>query len=389
MKQFVMYGAGSIGRGFIGALFSKLGYEVTFIDVNEEVVRLLNTYHQYDQVIVGEQTQTITIQHVKAVDGKDEQAVCEAIASADLMATALGANILPKVAPLVAKGLKYRWETRGNVPLDILICENLNDADRIFHDAVAQYMEDPKWDTLVGFVETSIGKMVPPANNFEEATSPLAVRQEAYEFLPVNKAAIKTKWTDASQIIPYAPFQYFVERKLFVHNMAHFTTALLGMYEKFTYISEAASDISIQWIVKNCMAESAMALAGAYGVSYAKLQDHMNDLLYRFQNVALKDTVARVARDPMRKIKPKDRLVGAMRLCLENEIQPVYLCFAISLALSYVDQDVLEEVCEIHQDEKVYEWIQGDLAWLKKKPSLTQTITYLEKQEHEIIGSVI
>ena len=175
---------------------------MTFIDVNEEVVRLLNTYHQYDQVIVGEQTQTITIQHVKAVDGKDEQAVCEAIASADLMATALGANILPKVAPLVAKGLKYRWETRGNVPLDILICENLNDADRIFHDAVAQYMEDPKWDTLVGFVETSIGKMVPPANNLEEATSPLAVRQEAYEFLPVNKAAIKTKWPDASQIIP-------------------------------------------------------------------------------------------------------------------------------------------------------------------------------------------
>ena len=189
MKQFVMYGAGSIGRGFIGALFSKLGYEVTFIDVNEEVVRLLNTYHQYDQVIVGEQTQTITIQHVKAADGKDEQAVCEAIASADLMATALGANILPKVAPLVAKGLKYRWETRGNVPLDILICENLNDADHIFHDAVAQYMENPKWDTLVGFVETSIGKMVPPANNFEEATSPLAVRQEAYEFLPVNKGA--------------------------------------------------------------------------------------------------------------------------------------------------------------------------------------------------------
>lgn len=70
MKQFVMYGAGSIGRGFIGSLFSKLGYEITFIDVNDDVVRLLNQFQSYDQIIVGDQPETIHIEHVKAIDGK-------------------------------------------------------------------------------------------------------------------------------------------------------------------------------------------------------------------------------------------------------------------------------------------------------------------------------
>ena len=37
MKKFVMYGAGNIGRGFIGQTFSKSGYEVVFVDVNREM----------------------------------------------------------------------------------------------------------------------------------------------------------------------------------------------------------------------------------------------------------------------------------------------------------------------------------------------------------------
>ena len=34
----VMYGAGNIGRGFIGQLFSQSGYSVSFIDVNKEII---------------------------------------------------------------------------------------------------------------------------------------------------------------------------------------------------------------------------------------------------------------------------------------------------------------------------------------------------------------
>ena len=46
MKQAVMYGGGNIGRGFIGALLSQSGYEVTFIDVAEPVVNALREKHE-------------------------------------------------------------------------------------------------------------------------------------------------------------------------------------------------------------------------------------------------------------------------------------------------------------------------------------------------------
>ena len=38
MKKAIMYGGGNIGRGFIGALLSRSGYEVTFVDVVDAVV---------------------------------------------------------------------------------------------------------------------------------------------------------------------------------------------------------------------------------------------------------------------------------------------------------------------------------------------------------------
>ena len=394
MKQFVMYGAGSIGRGFIGSLFSKIGYEVTFIDVNDEVIRLINQKKGYNQIIVGDTPKVCHIDHVKAVDGKDEQAVCQAIAQADLMATALGANVLPKVAPLIAKGLEYRWQERGDEPLDILICENLMDADHILHGYVKEHISDSnKMDLLVGFIETSIGKMVPPADNFTEKVDPLDVRQEAYEYLPVNSETLKTKLPECPNIIPYTPFNYYVKRKLYIHNMAHLTCAYLGMLEGYTYISESASNTSIQWILKKCMEESSIALALEYNTNYRDLQLHMNDLLYRFANKELKDTVARVARDPMRKLQASDRLIGSVRLCLAQDVQPIYLAFATALALYHVEDksvdDVLKDVCLIRENEEVYQWIRKNLKLLKEGLSLEEIISSLQKFEHEINGSIL
>ena len=66
----VMYGAGSIGRGFIGALFSEIGYEVVFIDVNDDVIHLINKEKTYPQIIMNEEQPVHWIKNIRAVDGK-------------------------------------------------------------------------------------------------------------------------------------------------------------------------------------------------------------------------------------------------------------------------------------------------------------------------------
>ena len=66
----VMYGAGNIGRGFIGQRFFLSGYETTFIDVNADAVNAINEAGKYpiyaiaygvnSGVIVSDATLTIT-----------------------------------------------------------------------------------------------------------------------------------------------------------------------------------------------------------------------------------------------------------------------------------------------------------------------------------------
>ena len=97
----VMYGGGNIGRGFIGALLSQSGYEVTFIDVAEPVVKALQEKNTYPvRYVSTEGYEDVWIQKVTAVNGNDAEAASEAIATCDMMATAVGARILKFIVPM-------------------------------------------------------------------------------------------------------------------------------------------------------------------------------------------------------------------------------------------------------------------------------------------------
>ena len=162
-----MYGAGSIGRGFIGALFSEIGYEVVFIDVNDDVIQLINQEKTYPQIIMNQEQPVHWIKNIRAVDGKDPEAVSNEIADADIMATALGASVLEKVSPVIAQGLMKRWNQDSSNTLDILICENLMDADVLLRQYLLAALPEDKhalFEQTIGLVETSIGRMVPPAD---------------------------------------------------------------------------------------------------------------------------------------------------------------------------------------------------------------------------------
>ena len=127
----VMYGAGNIGRGFIGMLFSASGYEVTFIDVAENLIDALNREKKYPvRIVSNEGFEDIEVEHISAVNGNHTGAAAEAIAEADIMATAVGVNILKYIVPNLAAGIRSRME-KGGGPLNIIICENLIDADKL------------------------------------------------------------------------------------------------------------------------------------------------------------------------------------------------------------------------------------------------------------------
>ncbi len=357
----VMYGAGNIGRGFIGMLFSASGYEVTFIDVAEKLIDALNREKTYPvRIVSNEGFEDIDVERICAVNGNNTEAAAQAIAEADIMATAVGVNILKYIVPNLAAGIRRRIQAGGS-PLNIIICENLIDADKLLAKLIRAELSEPEqdwFDKNIGLVEASIGRMVPVQTEEMKAGNPLRICAEKYDFLPVDKAAFKGEITDIKNMVPYEPFDFYIKRKLYVHNMGHAICAYLGLYTHKDYIYEAIDDINIQSIVQNAMLESAMALTHKYRMPTEDLVKHFQNLLYRFTNKALKDTCKRVGADPRRKLSPTDRLIGASQLCLEGNISPVFISIGTAAAIcEYIRENNLPQSTE--QAEKVLESISA------------------------------
>ena len=358
----VMYGAGNIGRGFIGQLFSQSGYETAFIDVAPAVIEQLNTQHEYPvRILYKEGYEESMVKNVSCVDGKDPEAIADAIAQADVMATAVGVNILKFIFGNIAGGLRKRWQDPNKAPLNIIICENLIGADKYLKDEIGKLLNDEEkklLDEKVGFVEASIGRMVPVQTDEMKGDNPLRVCVESYGILPVDKAAFKGEIPPIKNMVPFTPFEFYIERKLFIHNMGHAFTAYLGSIMGVDYIWQAIENPYVELLVMRAMQQSAIALATRHNVPYIELNDHVEDLLSRFGNRQLGDTVKRVGNDLNRKLKPGDRIIGALNMCVEQGVTPKYICLAAAAAMNFKydevskksAEEILTEICKIDKD---------------------------------------
>ena len=346
----VMYGGGNIGRGFIGMLFSASGYEVQFVDVVEAVVETLNRDRSYPVRILSNQGhKDIRVENVCAVNGRDPDAVAEAIANCNIMATAVGVNVLKFIVPNIAEGIRRRMAAGGG-PLDIIICENLMDANKVLEGMLkAQLTEaEAAWmDENVGLVEASIGRMVPVQTEEMKDGDPMRVCVEGYGFLPVDKAAFKGEIPAITNMVPFEPFDFYIKRKLYIHNMGHATCAYLGCLLGLDYIYQAIDVEEIYTVVRLAMEESARALSKKYSVDLESILAHIDDLMIRFTNAALKDTCQRVGGDPARKLSAHDRLIGSSKLILESGETPAYIAIGAAAGLKrFLDERSIEQTMD-------------------------------------------
>ena len=353
MKTAVMYGAGNIGRGFIGKVFSEAGFHVVFIDVVMPVVDKLNADHSYPvRLVSNEDIREVTVSGVSAISGFDTEAVANAIAEADIMATAVGVNVLPRIIPNIAAGINLRSEFGR--PLDIIICENLIDADKYMRGLLEKTVSPDVrayLDSSVGLVEASIGRMVPVMTDEMRGDNLLRVWVEPYEELPVDKDAFRGEIPPIRTIVPFSPFGFYIRRKLFVHNMGHALCAYFGWMKGYSLISQAAADDGIIDMAKAAMLDVSAALHIGYGIPKDIIDANVYDLLGRFANKELRDSVPRVGKDPIRKLKRNDRLTGAALYCIEQGIDPSHILPAIAAAFRF-DNPEDEAAMEIQQHIK-------------------------------------
>ena len=341
----VMYGAGAIGRGFIGQKFYLSGYETVFIDVNMAVVDAINASGEYPVYVTGKDSyDEQPVKNVSALDGRDSEKVIETIAGCDILATALGVNVIKFVAPLIAKAIEKRYNDGGK-PLNILICENMIGSNVYLHDLGASHICDEYKDYLessIGFVCVSVGRMVPPTPEELAAKNSLAVCVEPYSKLPVDAAGFRptgAEFPPIKGLVPFSPFKFFIEQKLLMHNMAHAMSAYLGYLKGYTRIPDVEVDAEIKYLITRAILESARALSKKHGASLDDNLEFFETLIIRFENKLLDDTLLRVGRDTKRKLSAADRLGGAFKLVREQGMIPAHIAIGIAAGFLFDHAD--------------------------------------------------
>ena len=400
-----MYGAGSIGRGFMGQLFSQSGFEVVFLDVNTELVNELNKQHSYPiKIVENERSYEILVENVRAVNAKNIGQVAEEIASSDVMGTAVGVNILPAIAKPIAEGLKLRWQKKNKKPLNIIVCENLLKANNYLEKLVRNELkanEANYLDETVGFVETSVARNVPVMTTEMQEGNPLRINAEEYCVLPLDKKSIKGEMPEIINMKLVHPFDFYIKKKLFIHNMAHATASYLGFQKGLKYLWEAWKIPAIKLITYHAMIESSMALSLDSNSSLVEILDYPENITYRFSNKKLGITVERLGSDPARKLSENDRLVGPAKLCLKHGIQPVYLCIGISSAFFYENNNdpsaskvqkllseqginkALSEYCNINPSERLGKIVKEFYKMIRDKYSWEEILEKAEAIKNE------
>lgn len=333
MKKAVQFGAGNIGRGFIGALLSEAGYHVTFADVVQEVIDKINAVQTYTVHIMDMISEEIPISNISGVSSTSSEVV-EEIASADLVTTAVGLTVLPRIAPAIAKAIEARRSQMNESYLNIIACENAIRASSQLKASVYDALSEQGRayaDVYVGFPDCAVDRIVPPvkSENF------IDVIVERYHEWDVEREGFRGEIPVIDGMHVVDNLMAYVERKLFTLNTAHCITAYLGTLSGYHTIEEAISAPEIFKIVHGAMQESGEGLIQKHGFDAQAHANYIEKIIARFKNPHLQDDVTRVGRQPLRKLSPSDRLIAPLTTARSYGVQTPNLICGIAAALHF------------------------------------------------------
>lgn len=333
MKKAVHFGAGNIGRGFIGLLLSQAGYHVSFVDVAAPLVDDINTLGKYNVQIFGEAEKTL-VENVSAINSNENlDALLDAIVEADIVTTAIGPNILKFIAPNIAKGLTKRVSV-NKTPLNIIACENMVGGSTVLKNFVYENLADdvkPEVQKLIGFPDAAVDRIVPLQKNDEK----LLVKVEPYAEWDVDSKGVVGELPAIKGMTLVDNLGAYIERKLFTVNTGHASIAYLAYQKGLPDISSAMRDEEIVAAARAVWAETSALLIDKYNFNPAVHQRYVDTTETRFKNPEISDEVTRVARGPKRKLSASDRLVSPATQLIERGKTPNALAKVIAAALKF------------------------------------------------------
>ena len=333
MKKAIMFGGGNIGRGFIGLLLEQAGYHVLFADVYQPLLDAINTRKEYTVHIVDENCEDVLVKNVSAMNSTDP-ALAQQFVDAQIVTTAVRLTILPRIAGTFAAGIAARRAAGVKEYMNIIACENAIRASSQLKAHVYDRLSDEDKtyaDEFVGFPDCVVDRIVPPFRS-ENITDVMVERHCEWD---VERGGIKGDFNGFAGMEIVEKLDAYLERKLYGFNGPHCITACLGCVKGHETIRESIADPEILKIVTGVTEECSAALCKRHGFAPEAMAAYSATTINRFRNPYLRDEVKRVAREPMRKLAPNDRLVGPMKLALSYGLPVDNYAYGVAACMLY------------------------------------------------------
>ena len=353
----VIFGAGRIGCGLAGQLLRDSGHEVVFVVRNQQFADHLNRTGRYNVRLVGpREARETTVDGVRAVPAGDTGLVAAEIADAGLVVTSVGADNLMNICAPIAAGLEKRTE-----PINVLAFENSGGAGPFLRKYVGRHLPPDFPLDRHGFAGVLITRAVTQRIGDPDSDKPLTFVGDAYSRFIVDGTDLRGTLPHIEGMLVTDNYEAWIQKKFCMFSSAHATTAYLGHLKGYRYVHTAIRDPQIRASVLAVIKEGQQGLAARYGAEIAGDESDRQEVIDRIGNALLCDPIVRVGREPGRKLRGDDRLVGTARLAEEAGVEPKNLGLAVAAALffnNYHDPSAFE----LHHEVST----QGGAATIQK-----------------------
>lgn len=338
------FGAGNIGKGFIGYLLNKSGFDICFVDVNQSAIDKINRNNRYLVELLDNDHTVEVISPVSALNSiTQKEEVLNSIVKADIITTSVGIGNIPRIAECIAKGLLKRIEI-NKTKINIIANENAINASSTLKKEVEKYLSNEEINKIceyVGFPNSAIDRLALSKENEEDE---VALVEPIYEWVINESEMLNNNLPYIKGATYVANLTPYIERKLYCVNMAHAATAYLGFLNGEKTIQDTLKSHVIESIVKGALNETAQYFIKEYDISSEEINIFMEKILLRFKNKNISDDILRVGRSPVRKLGINERLVGPTLKLYEGEYPVKYMAMLVAAALLFDNPEDEESV---------------------------------------------
>ena len=341
MSKIAVVGAGKTGRGFIGRLLAEDGCEFLLIDKNEELVQKLNEVKSFQVSFFGNVREPQVVTNYKAVTWAEAD-----LSDTELIFVSVGGTNLADVGNELKK-----WCLDGKKRY-IITGENATKPAKTLLDALGA-------ENVAGEVNVAGAEATVFCTTIEDGE--LDISSENYPYLQCDAKPLEGYVPAVSGVTPVDNFGNFLTRKLFTYNAASCVIAYLGYVKGFTDYGDAANDPEILELLDRNYAATNEVLCKEFGYTKEDQEEFALLSKKKFCDRTIIDTVARNAREPQRKMKAGERIMGPLVLLDQYGADTSVLIKTVAAMLLYRNEgeDKWQEIVDTHTPAQILAEIGG------------------------------